>query len=82
MLSTIAERVSTSIDGVGEGVESRLFGMVISVDYGIKYDEENNVVNKPDISFSLLVRTAPRTLQATITLDGSKYTREVPVVVQ
>lgn len=82
VLPAIRDRSPTTVNGIGKGVESRLFGTVISVDYLISRNREGDRKRTPDVSFSELVEVTPRSVQATIVLDGREYTRSVPVVVQ
>jgi len=82
VLPAIRNRFSASVEGIGKGVEDRLFDMVISVDYMISRNQEEEVENKPNVSFSELVEVTPQTVHATVVLDGREYTRPVPVIVQ
>lgn len=82
VLPAIKTRSATSVEGIRKGVEGRLFGTVISVDYVISRTQEGEVENKPNVSFSELVEVTPQTVHATVVLDGREHTRAVPVLVQ
>lgn len=82
VLPTVRERFGHSVEGVGRGVESRWFGTVISVDHTTELGEDGAPERTPNVTFEELVAVAPRSVRATVVLDGVEFTRDVPVVIQ
>lgn len=82
VLPTIEERSNTPVEGLGSGVEGRLTGTVITVDYTIVLNRDGGVKDGPSVPFADIVEVAPRAVRATVVLDDREYTRVVPVVVQ
>ena len=82
VLPAIEERSNTTVEGLGRGVEGRLTGTVITVDYGTTHDSDGGVKDDPSISFSDVVEVAPGAVRATVVLDDRAYTRAVPVIAQ
>ena len=79
VVPVIEERFGKSIEGVGTGVRSLLFGPVITVDYTIVRDSDGSVTREPNVEFEELVAVTPRRVTATVALEGRAYTRDVPV---
>lgn len=82
VIPTIRDRVGKEITGIGTGVAGELIGTVIAVRVGTTFDVEGNVISKPNVSTETLVEVTPRTIRSTITLEGRKFTRPVPVFVE
>lgn len=82
VLPAIDSRFEKPIEGVGKGVRDLLFGLVITVDYTIVRDRDRSVTSEPNVGFKELVAVTPRTVTATVVLEGRDYTRVVPVIVQ
>lgn len=82
VLPSIRERFDQSVEGVGRGVESRWFGTVVSVDYTTELGVDGTPERTPNVTFDGLVAVTPRSVRATVFLDGAEFTRDVPVVVQ
>jgi hypothetical protein len=82
VLPAIERRLDAPELGLGKGVEHRLFGLVVSVDYTTVRSREGDVEQRPSVPFDAVVDVAPRTVDATVSLDGHEHTRQVPVVVQ
>lgn len=82
VVPTIEERFGEPLEGVGRGVESRLPGLVITVGHAVLLNDDGEVESEPNISFDRLVDLAPRSVDATVVLDGNEVSRAVPVVVQ
>jgi hypothetical protein len=53
----------------------------VSVAHETRVDESGDVVAAPDVSVSRLVDTTPRTVTATVELDGASATHDYPVFV-
>lgn len=79
VLSAIEERLTIPVDGIGKSVGSRLFDTVIFVEY-ITPREANNY--PPELTFQKVIDVTPRSVEATVVLEGEKYTRSVPVTVR
>ena len=82
VLPAIEDRFEKPIEGLGKGVRSLLFGLIITVDYTVVRDEEGSVTSEPNVEFEELVAVTPRTVTATVVLEGRDYARTVPVIVQ
>lgn len=82
VLPAIDDRTDEPIEGIGKGVRGLAFGSVISVDHTISRDRDGSVRSKPNVKFEELVLAAPRSVTATVVLEGQEYTRKVPVIVR
>lgn len=82
VLPTIRDRSDGEVTGVATGVSGTLVGTVVTVRVGATYDLDGNVVSEPSVSVEEVIDVTPRTVRATITLDGREHTRPVPVFVE
>lgn len=82
VLPAIDERVDKRVEGVGKGVRGLAFGLVITVDHTIARNGDGSVMSKPNVGFEELIAVAPRSVTATVILEGQEYTRDVPVIVR
>ncbi|WP_255149150.1 hypothetical protein [Halorarius halobius] len=82
VLPALDERFDTELEGIGKGVESEYLGLVISVMATTTRNREGEVVSEPNVAFDRLVARTPRTVRATVTLEGREHTRSVPVFVE
>lgn len=78
-VSVVDNRLDTSVEGVGSGVQALIFGLVITVDHNVVRDREGTIVSKPNITLDQLISVAPRTMTITVNLDGRGYTKDFPV---
>ena len=79
VLSAIEDRLAIPVDGIGRSVGSRLFNTVIFVEY-ITPREANNY--PAELTFQRVIKVTPRSVEATVVLEGEQYTRAVPVLVR
>ncbi|WP_254763786.1 hypothetical protein [Natrinema marinum] len=77
VLSTIEDRLAVPVDGVGKSVGRRVLSTVIFVEYLLPREENGY---PPDLSFQKVASATPRTVHATVVLEGKQYTRAVPVI--
>lgn len=56
------------------------FGTVITVDHTVARDRDGSAVSEPNVDFEELVAVTPRTVAATVVLEGRDYAGVVPVV--
>ncbi|SEO40077.1 hypothetical protein SAMN04487948_102246 [Halogranum amylolyticum] len=67
--------------GLGRGVASSFPGMVVEFSHTITVDDEGTVVSAPPVTFDELLDLTPRSVTATVSLDGETATHTVPVQV-
>jgi len=79
VVGVVADRLDRSLEGVGSGVRSLVFGPVVTVDHTVTRNREDEVVNEPDVPLETLVEVAPRSLAVTVALEGRSSTARVPV---
>lgn len=82
VLPTIQTRLDKDLQGVGKGVSGETIGLVITVHIGTTYDRDGDVISEPNISVEDLLAVTPRTVRATIKLEGREHSRSVPVFVE
>lgn len=82
VLPAIDDRIDGPIDGVDRGVRSLAFGLVTAVDHTVARARDGPVTSRPNVSVEEPVTVAPRSVAATVVLEGREYTRDVPVVVR
>ena len=82
VLPAINNRIDKPLEGVGKGVRALAFGLVITVDHTIARDREGTVMSEPNVGLDELVTVAPRSVTATVVLEGHEYTRDVPTIVR
>jgi hypothetical protein len=81
VLSVVDRRLDEELSGVGRGIRSLLFGLVVTVDHTVTRNRDGEVVSEPTVPMERLLATAPRTIRATVELDGRSLERAVPVAV-
>lgn len=79
VVAVVENRVEKSVEGVGSGVRYLMFGPVITVDHTVTRDRDGSVVSKPNVTLDQLIAAAPRAMTVTITLEGQRFTNEMPV---
>ncbi|MFC6973935.1 hypothetical protein ACFQL1_03465 [Halomicroarcula sp. GCM10025709] len=79
VLSVVDRRLDEDLSGVGRGIRSLLFGLVVTVDHTVTRNRDGEVVGEPTVPMEQLLATAPRTMRATVELDGRSLERPVPV---
>lgn len=79
--STVRDRIGHELEGVGYGVESEFVGLVVSVSAVTSLNRDGEATAEPNVSVDTLVDATPRSVEATVRLDGREYTRRVPAFV-
>lgn len=79
VVGAVEDRIDGPVDGVGSGVRYLLFGPVVTVDHNVLRDRDGAILSEPNVELDRLIDVAPRTLTATVVLDGRRYTRSLPV---
>lgn len=82
VVPTVEDRLDEPDAGLGRGVRSLVFGLVVTVDYGITRNRDGEVVSEPTVPLDRVLSVAPRTVTVTVELDGRSAVREVPVAVE
>lgn len=81
VLSVVDDRLDEDDPGLGRGIRSLLFGLVVTVDHTVTRDRDGDVVHEPNVSMEQVLSVAPPTIRATVELDGRSLERAVPVAV-
>lgn len=81
VLSVVDDRLDEPVSGLGRGVRSLVFGLVVTVDHGVTRNRDGEVVSEPSVTLDQVVSVAPRTMTVTVETDERSATREVPVAV-
>ncbi len=83
VVGVVEERLGEDVAGVGSGLRGLLFGFVLTVDHVVTRNRDGEVISRPNVGLDQLKDAAPRTLTATVALDGTdgdwEYTRAFPV---
>jgi hypothetical protein len=76
---TTAERLGRDELDASVGVTSRYGGLAVVVARTVTYDRQGNRVSATEVPFEDLVATAPRSVDATVSLATREYETTVPV---
>lgn len=79
VVPVVEDRLSESDAGLGRGIRSLVFGLLVTVDYGVTRNREGDVVAEPSVSLDRVLAVAPRTVTVRVKVDGRSVRREVPV---
>jgi hypothetical protein len=79
VVAIVDDRLDANLEGVGSGVRSLLFGPVVTVDHTVTRNRDGEVVSEPNVPVDRVRVVAPRTLSVTVTLEGRRLTRRLPV---
>ncbi|WP_324758709.1 hypothetical protein [Haloarcula montana] len=81
VLPIVDGRLDEDISGLGRGIRSLLFGLVVTVDHTVTRNRDGEVVSEPTVPMERVLAVAPRTIRATVELAGESFERSVPVAV-
>ncbi|WP_318571233.1 hypothetical protein [Salinigranum marinum] len=79
VILVVENRLNNSIEGVGSGVRSLIFGPVITVDHTVTHDRDSSIASEPNVTPEQLISVAPGTITVTVILDEHTFTKEFPV---
>ncbi|GGN86452.1 hypothetical protein [Haloarcula pellucida] len=82
VVPTVEDRLDEPDAGLGRGIRSLVFGLVVTVDYGTTRNRDGEVVSEPTVPLDRVLSVAPRTVTVTVELDGRSAVRGVPVAVE
>lgn len=82
VVPVVEDRLGESDASLGRGIRSLVFGLVVTVDYGVTRNREGEIVSEPSVPLDRVLAVAPRTVTVTVDLDGRSAHREVPVGVE
>lgn len=75
----VDNRLEPTVEGVGSGVASQIFGPVITADHTVTRDSDGTIVSEPNVTLDELISVAPRTVTVTVNLEGRGYATDIPV---
>lgn len=81
VVPVVEDRLGEADAGLGRGIRSLVFGLLVTVDYSVTRNREGAVVSEPSVSFDRVLSVAPRRVTVTVEVDGRTEVREVPVAV-
>lgn len=81
VVPTVEDRLGTDFEHTS-GLEGEWYGLVIELGYPSYEAAERRRSAHGGVGFDELVDAAPRTVRATVRLEGKTHTRDVPVLVQ
>lgn len=77
----LKRRVGEEDLGLTRGIIGLLFGKIVGLSHDTAYDEDGDLVGKPAVSFSEVVRNAPSVITVTVEQGDETHSARLPVAV-
>lgn len=81
----VGDIIENAFDGganTSPGVTTRDGKKVVEADYHTHLDRDGDVISKPSVEFERVVEVTPRSVTATVSLEGHEHADTVPVFVR